>query len=178
MDQVNVFDSPTTFRLHRGEYLVGLGVSLALFIAHSGDVRWLPAVLLFVYIDLIGYIPGAIAFRRSTTKRIPKGYYIAYNTMHSLITQAAVIGVWIGLSGAEWALLAIPIHLCADRGVFGNFLKPFALPFEPTPDEDFARLSRRLFGKGRPGTDPGRVSTPAATAASTPAAASAARPSR
>ncbi|MFI6585437.1 hypothetical protein [Embleya sp. NPDC050493] len=174
MDQVNVFESPTTFRLHRGEYLVGLGVSLALFIAHSGDVRWLPAVLLFVYIDLVGYIPGAIAFRRSSTGRIPKGYYIAYNTMHSLITQAAVIGVWIWVSGAEWALLAVPIHLFADRGVFGNFLKPFALPFEPVPDEDFARLSRRLFGKGRAGGEPGAASAPA----STPAAASVARPSR
>ncbi|MGC0419076.1 hypothetical protein [Embleya sp. AB8] len=150
MDQVNVFESPTTSRLHRSEYLVGLGVSLALLVAHAGQVRWVPAVLLFLYIDLFGYIPGAIAYRRSSTGRIPRGFYLAYNTMHSMITNAAVIGVWIWVSGPEWALLAIPIHLCTDRGVFGNFLKPFALPFEPVPDQDFVRLSERLFGARRP----------------------------
>jgi hypothetical protein len=149
MDQINAFESPTTFRLHRSEYLVGLGVSLALLIAHIGEVRWVPAVLLFVYIDLIGYIPGAVAFRRSGNQRVHKGFYIAYNTMHSLITNAAVIGVWIWVSGPEWALLAVPIHLCADRGIFGNFMKPFALPFEPVPNEDFARLSQLLFGSRR-----------------------------
>ncbi|MEU8698998.1 hypothetical protein AB0C61_15220 [Streptomyces sp. NPDC048680] len=145
MDQLNSFESPTTTRLHRGEYLAGLAVSLVLFIVHIGDVRWLPAVILFVYIDLIGYIPGAIAYRRSSTHRIPKAYYVLYNTMHSLITQGAVVGLWIWTGGPEWALLVIPIHLCADRGVFGNFLKPFALPFEPVADEDFSRLSQRLF---------------------------------
>ncbi|GAA2232569.1 hypothetical protein [Streptomyces nogalater] len=147
MDQLNSFESPTTTRLHRGEYLAGLGVSLVLFFTHIGEVRWLPAVLLFVYIDLIGYIPGAIAYRRSPDHRIHKAYYVLYNTMHSLITQGVVIGLWIWISGPEWALLVIPIHLCADRGVFGNFLKPFALPFEPVVNEDFARLSQGLFGK-------------------------------
>ncbi|WP_335941541.1 hypothetical protein [Streptomyces sp. PTD5-9] len=147
MDQLNSFESPTTTRLHRGEYLTGLAVSLMVFIAHIGEVRWLPAVLLFVYIDLIGYIPGAIAYRRSPDHRIHKAYYVLYNTMHSLITQGAVIGLWIWISGPEWALLVVPIHLCADRGVFGNFLKPFALPFEPVVNEDFARLSRGLFAK-------------------------------
>ncbi|MCI3935080.1 hypothetical protein [Streptomyces sp. AN091965] len=157
MDQLNAFESPTTTRLHRGEYLTGLGVSLGLFIAHIGDVRWIPAVLLFAYIDLIGYIPGAVAHRRSPDHRVHKAYYVLYNTMHSLITQGAVVGLWIWISGPEWALLVIPIHLCADRGVFGNFLKPFALPFEPVVNEDFAGLTQKLFGK-RP------VSAPAATA--------------
>lgn len=158
MDQLNSFESPSTTRLHRGEYLVGLAVSLVLFIVHIGEVRWIPAVLLFVYIDLIGYIPGAIAYRRSPNRRIPKVYYVLYNTMHSLITQGAVVGLWIWISGPEWALLVIPIHLCADRGVFGNFLKPFALPFEPVVNEDFARLSQQLFG---------RPAAPAAAAAPT-----------
>jgi hypothetical protein len=31
----------------------------------------------------------------------------------------------------EWALLAIPLHLGGDRSLFGNFLKPFSVPFEP-----------------------------------------------
>ncbi|WP_030807202.1 hypothetical protein [Streptomyces sp. NRRL S-337] len=161
MDQVNSFESPATMRLHRAEYLVGLAVSLVLFIVHIGEVRWLPAIILFAYIDLIGYIPGAIAYRRSPDKKIHKGFYVSYNLMHSLITQGAVAGLWIWLSGPEWALLVIPIHLFADRGIFGNFLKPFALPYEPVPNEEFARLSHQLFGKPRPAAA-ARAATPTA----------------
>ncbi|MET9646248.1 hypothetical protein [Streptomyces syringium] len=124
-------------------------MSLGFFIAHIGDVRWFPAILLFVYIDLIGYIPGAIAYRKSPDKQIPKTYYVLYNTMHSLLTQGAVLGLWVVISGWEWALLVIPIHLCADRGVFGNFMKPFALSFEPVANAEFAKLSQNLFAKPR-----------------------------
>lgn len=153
MDQANPFESPTTFRLHRAEYLVGLAVATGFFIAHIGEVRWLPAVILFVYIDLIGYIPGAIAYRRSADHLISKGYYVAYNIMHSLVTQGAVAALWIWLVGPEWALLVIPMHLFADRGVFGNFLKPFGLPFEPVPNPSFVALTRELFtGKRTPAT--------------------------
>jgi hypothetical protein len=150
MDQVNPFESPTTAKLHRAEYLAGLAVASGFFFAHVEQVRWLPAVVLFAYIDLIGYIPGAIAYHRSKEKRISKGYYIAYNVMHSMLTQAAVAGLWIWLVGPEWALLVLPMHLFADRGIFGNFLKPFGLPFEPVPDPEFAALSRRLFARSRP----------------------------
>jgi hypothetical protein len=86
---------------------------------------------MFFYIDLIGYIPGAIAFRRSPDGRISKVYYVLYNTMHSMLTQGAVIALWGFTVGWEWALLFIPWHLFGDRGVFGNFMKPFSLPFEP-----------------------------------------------
>lgn len=153
MDQANPFESPTTFRLHRAEYLVGLAVATGFFIVHIDQVRWLPAVILFIYIDLIGYIPGAIAYRRSTNHRISKGYYVAYNIMHSLVTQGAVVALWIWLVGPEWALLVIPMHLFADRGIFGNFLKPFGLPFEPEPNPGFVALARELFtSKRAPGT--------------------------
>jgi hypothetical protein len=133
MDSVNRFDTKATYRLIRLEYLVGLVACLVLFVDHIDQVRWLPAIALFVYIDVIGYIPGAIAFHRSTTKRIGKVYYVLYNTTHSLVTQSAVIGLWAWLIGWEWALLAIPIHLFGDRALFGNFLKPFSVPFEPQP---------------------------------------------
>lgn len=154
MDQANTFESPTTSRLHRAEYLAGLAVATGLFIAHIGEVRWLPALLLFVYIDLIGYIPGAIAYRRARDGRISKGFYVSYNIMHSLLTQGAVAALWAWLIRPEWALLVLPIHLFADRGIFGNFLKPFGLPFEPVPDQEFAALSRRLFPRSpRPGAE-------------------------
>jgi hypothetical protein len=119
--------------LMRLENLVALGVCLALFVIHVDEVHWLPAVLLFVYIDAIGYLPGAIAFHRSKTKQIPKVYYVLYNTMHTFSTQFVVIALWVLVFGWEWALLAIPIHLFGDRSLFGNTLKPFATSFEAVP---------------------------------------------
>lgn len=157
MDQANRFETPTTYRLHKAEYQVGLVVVAALLIANLGDVRWLPAILLFVYIDLIGYLPGAIAYRRSPDHRIAKGYYVAYNVMHSMVTQTVVALLWIWLIGPEWALLVLPLHLFADRGIFGNFLKPFALPFEPVPNAAFARFTADLLAAPpatRPSTRP------------------------
>src|SRR5262249_29658187 len=94
MDVANPFETPTTYRLHRAEYLVGFAVATGLLIWHWHDVRWLPAIGLFLYIDLVGYIPGAIAFRRSKDGRISKTYYVLYNTMHSLITQGVVALLW------------------------------------------------------------------------------------
>lgn len=144
MDIANRFESRVTYRLIRLEYLVALGVSLYFFIAHIGDVRWIPAIVMFLYIDLIGYLPGAIAYRISRTKRISRVYYVLYNTMHSFVTHSVVVLLWIWLIGPEWALLAIPIHLCGDRAIFGNFLKPFSVTFEPTTHPEFVRLQAEL----------------------------------
>jgi hypothetical protein len=141
MDQANPFESRNTYRLHRGEYLVWLAIVSGLFIYHIRDVRWLPAVALFFYIDLIGYIPGAIAYHRSTTRQISKVYYVLYNLMHSMITQTAVVGLWGLTIGWEWALLIVPFHIFGDRALFGNFLKPFALDFEPVPFKQFETVS-------------------------------------
>ena len=148
MDAANRFETRTTYRLIRLEYLVGLVVSVVLFGMHFGEVRWLPAVALFVYIDLIGYLPGAIAYHRSTTKWIPRGYYVVYNVMHSLVTQAVVVGLWAWIFGWEWALLAIPIHLFGDRALFGNFLKPFAVRFEPVAHPAFTVLEKEIERAG------------------------------
>ncbi|HEV2343183.1 MAG TPA: hypothetical protein VGS97_03755 [Actinocrinis sp.] len=144
MDHANPFETPTTYRLHRLEYLVAFAVVIGLGVAHFHQIRWWPAVGLFLYIDLIGYIPGAIAYQRAPGHRIGKGYYVAYNTMHSMVTQGAVIGLWMWLVKPEWALLAIPFHLFGDRGLFGNFLKPFGLPFEPEHNEAYERLISAL----------------------------------
>lgn len=148
MDLANRFESRGTYRLIRLEYLVALGVSLYFFIAHIDEVRWGPAVALFLYIDLLGYLPGAIAYHFSRTKRIAKTYYVLYNTMHSFVTNSVVVLLWIWLIGPEWALLAIPIHLCGDRALFGNFLKPFSVTFEPTAHPAFVRLQAELDAAG------------------------------
>ena len=140
MDAVNHFESKTTYSLIRLEYLGALGVAFYFFFAHLGEINWWAFAFLFLYIDLIGYIPGAIAFHRSATKRISKTYYVLYNTMHSMFTQGVVTLLWGLVFGWEWALLALPIHLCGDRALFGNFLKPFGVTFEPVEHPAFTRL--------------------------------------
>ncbi|MFE3325705.1 hypothetical protein [Streptomyces sp. NPDC059176] len=143
MDHLNRFESKVTFRLLRLEYGVALVVCSALFLLHLSEVRWLPALVLFAYIDVIGYIPGAIAYRRSEDGRIPKVYYVLYNTMHSLVTQAVVLAAWAAVHGFEWAMLAVPIHLCGDRALFGNFLKSFRVRFEPVALPTFVEFDER-----------------------------------
>lgn len=144
MDAKNLFMTRHTYWLTRLEYGLALLIVLVLFVAHIGEVRWVPAAVLFAYIDVIGYLPGAIAYRRSRSKRISRLYYVLYNVMHSLVTQAVVTLVWIWFAGFEWALLAIPIHLFGDRALFGNFLKPFAVHFEPVLHPAYARLCKEL----------------------------------
>ncbi|MEV0522463.1 hypothetical protein AB0I66_03485 [Streptomyces sp. NPDC050439] len=139
MDTKNLFMTPVTARLIRAEYGLGLVVATVLFFVHLDQVRWLPALVLFTYIDLIGYLPGAIQYRRHEGQ-IGKGYYVAYNTMHSMVTQGLLVLGWIWLWGFEWALLALPIHLCGDRALFGNYLKPFALRFEPVTHQAYRRF--------------------------------------
>ncbi|MEU9185735.1 hypothetical protein AB0D14_14470 [Streptomyces sp. NPDC048484] len=155
MDSRNLFETRTTYALHRAEWLVALGVSVVLALAHLEDIRWPVFVGFFAVIDLVGYLPGAIRFRRSRDGRVPKGYYVAYNTMHSLVTGAVMAGLWAWLVEPEWALLAIPIHLLGDRGLFGNSLKPFGIPFEPATHpafSDFVGTYTKPEGQGAPNT--------------------------
>ena len=104
-------------------------------------MHWLVFAALFVYIDVIGYLPGAIAFRRSADGQISKAYYVLYNAMHSLVSAAVVAGLWCLFVGPEWALLALPIHLFGDRALFGNFLKPFGVSFEPSTHPLYRKFS-------------------------------------
>lgn len=149
MDHLNRFESKVTFQLLRLEYAVALVVCSALMLQHLSEVRWWAAVLLFAYIDLIGYLPGAFAFRRAKGGRIPKVYYILYNTMHSFATHAVLLGVWAALGGFEWAFLAVPIHLCGDRAIFGNFLKSFRVRFEPVSVPAFVEFEQRVVAHDR-----------------------------
>jgi hypothetical protein len=131
MDSHNLFLTRTTYRLLRAEYGTALLAAVAAALTHLGDIRWPVFIGMFVYIDLIGYLPGAVAYRRAHGGDIGRGFHVLYNSMHSLLSAGAVAGAWCLLVRPEWALLALPIHLCGDRAVFGNFLKPFGLSFEP-----------------------------------------------
>jgi len=165
MDGHNRFETRTTFTLARLEWFAALLVSIVLAVLHFGEIRWPVFVGFFVVIDVVGYLPGAVAFRRSPTHQIGCGYYIAYNTMHSLLTGAAMVGLWALTVGPEWALLAVPIHLFGDRGLFGNTLKPFRVPFEPATHPAFAAFLEayesapapsRLGGSAAPALVPAR----------------------
>jgi len=131
MDSHNLFFTRTTYRFLRAEYAVALVGAIVLALMHFGAISWPVFIGMFVYIDIIGYIPGAIAYRRAQGGAIHRNYYRAYNAMHSLLSAAAVAGLWCVFVRPEWALLALPIHLCGDRAIFGNFLKPFGVSFEP-----------------------------------------------
>ncbi|MFJ9721162.1 hypothetical protein ACIRP3_00210 [Streptomyces sp. NPDC101209] len=147
MDTKNLFMTPVTARLVRAEYALGLLVAVVLFFVHLGQVRWVPAVALFLYIDLIGYLPGAIQYHRRK-EQLGKVYYVLYNVMHSMVTQGLVALAWIWLWGPEWALLALPIHLFGDRALFGNFLKPFGVHFEPEPHQAYRRFRSEYEAAG------------------------------
>ena len=154
MDSHNYFLTRTTYRLLRAEYGVALVVSIVLALTHLGHIRWLPFVGLFVYIDVIGYLPGAIAYRRAHGGRIPRSYYLLYNSMHSLLSAAAVAGLWCLFVRPEWALLALPIHLCGDRAIFGNFLKPFGLSFEPVTHPAYKEFVKSYDQSTQPSDHP------------------------
>jgi hypothetical protein len=131
MDSHNLFLTRTTYRLLRAEYGAALIAAVVLALIHFGQIRWPVFIGMFVYIDLIGYLPGAVAYRRARGGDIWRGFYVLYNSAHSLLSAGVVAGAWCLLVRPEWALLALPIHLCGDRAIFGNFVKPFGLSFEP-----------------------------------------------
>lgn len=97
---------------------------------HLRQLHWPRFLAAFALIDLLGYLPGALAFHRARGGPIAAAYHHLYNVTHSFLTAALVVGVWAALGDLEWAMLAIPLHLCGDRALFGNGPKPAHLPFE------------------------------------------------
>jgi len=163
MDSHNRFETKATAGLLRLEWVMALITCSVLAIIHIRSIDWPVFIGFFVGIDLIGYIPGAIAYRRNRGHTISKKYYVAYNTMHSLLTGGAMAGIWMLAVRPEWALLAIPIHLFGDRGLFGNSLKPFNVKFEPVTHPAFAEFERSFAGSPA-GTVPGAAEKTAMTA--------------
>jgi hypothetical protein len=132
MDIKNRFHTDSTFLLERLEHLLVVVICSALALQHWQEMGWVRFVIAFAVLDLIGYIPGAIAFRRHRGGRIPAIYHYLYNVTHSYLAAAVLVAIWAwAIGGLEWAMLAFPIHLSGDRGVFGNIYKPLELPFEP-----------------------------------------------
>lgn len=143
MDARNTFETPKTARLARLEWGGLLVVCAVLFLINVSQINWVVFVGLFVIIDVIGYLPGMLAYRRSKTGELPKAYYVLYNTMHCLFTWTVILGVATIVLGWQWAMLAVPMHLLGDRALFGNSLKSFGVSFEPRTHPAFADFLRR-----------------------------------
>ena len=134
MDTVNRFHTRDTWLWVRAEHLLLLAILIGLAIWQFTEIRWPLFIAALVGIDLIGYLPGAVAYRRAPDGKVAPIYHHLYNLTHSYLTAAAIVAVWAwAIGGLEWAMLAIPIHLSGDRGLFGNTYKPTSLPFEPAP---------------------------------------------
>ncbi|MDN5760948.1 MAG: hypothetical protein L0H41_01335 [Microlunatus sp.] len=150
MDARNTFETPTTAKLARLEWLGFLLVATALTIMHWSAINWWLFVGLFVIIDVIGYLPGRIAHQRSHDGSVAGVYYVLYNTMHCLFTWTVILSAATLLVGWQWAMLAVPLHLLGDRALFGNSLKPFGVPFEPQTHPDFATFRDRYAAAPAP----------------------------
>jgi hypothetical protein len=117
----------------RAEHLVVVVVCCAMAIWHFREINLERFAILFLGIDLVGYLPGLVAYLRNGKGRIEPIYHYLYNVTHSYLTLGMIVFAWVQWLGWEWALLAVPIHLSGDRGIFGNVLKPLDRPFEPVP---------------------------------------------
>lgn len=132
MDIKNRFHTDGSFMLVRAEHLLIVAVCAWLAIAHFHELDLWRFVAAFAVIDLVGYIPGALRFHRQGGGIISPIYHHLYNVTHSYLTAAVAAGLWAYAAGGfEWAMLAFPIHLSGDRGLFGNTYKPTSLSFEP-----------------------------------------------
>jgi hypothetical protein len=147
LDPANLFCTKWTYYALRAEWFVGMVAAIAVFAMHAQHhVDWVAFVLLFAYPDTLGYLPGAVAFRRSKDKRISLWYARSYNIAHSALTAAAIGGIYALVHGPNWALMAIPIHLFGDRSIFGNVMKMLHVQFEPhEPHPVFARIKDDLY---------------------------------
>ena len=133
MDIKNRFHTADTYWLMRAEHMALLAVCAGLMVWHADSMNWLRAFTAFWVIDIVGYLPGAIAYRRRGGGPLPSIYYYLYNFAHTYLVVGIGVGAWALTSGGvEWAMLAAPVHLSIDRGVFGNVFKPLTLSFEPT----------------------------------------------
>jgi hypothetical protein len=151
MDIKNPLHTAGTYRLARAEHLVLMIACGALMLWHRDQVGWWRAFWAFWIIDIVGYLPGAIAYRRRKGGRIPAVYHHIYNFAHTYLVVGTGVALWAWWSGPEWAMLAVPFHLSVDRGVFGNVFKPVGLPFEPVAVPE---LWTGLMGGPRSGQDP------------------------
>jgi hypothetical protein len=137
----------------RIDYTVLLALSIGLALWHWREIHWGWFLVAFGWIDVVGYVPGALWYRlRAIGERrsIPALFHHAYNLTHNVGVNAVLLLLWyLAAGGWDWTMLAQPIHLLGDRGLFGNVYKPVELSFEPLLHPSFEKLDLDLQGAGR-----------------------------
>jgi hypothetical protein len=153
MDKHNRFHTRTTYNLERLDYLVVALILSVLVLARFGQIDWIVFWTVFWVIDVIGTFPAMYWFyaRRSGEHRaIPPMFHALYNTTHSFAVIGLAAVLWyLAVGGFRWEMLAMPIHLCLDRSIFGNTYKPLGLSVEPRPHDTYLAFEESYEKAGR-----------------------------
>jgi hypothetical protein len=168
MDPNNLFLTRRTYWLARLDYLAILAVLLGLLWAQRAELNWWHFFFAIAWQDVVGYYPAAAVHfwprRYGGSGAVPRWMYVLYNVIHGIPLNAAVLLAWLWIAGGwQPAMLAIPIHLCIDRGVLGRFYKSFSIAFESVPHPEYARFAARMAQQ--PAHWPGSDAADAAPAA-------------
>ena len=144
MDVNNMFFTRTTYNMVRLDWLfIMMGLMFA-SIANWTEINWWLFAAAFWWIDVIGTAPGMYYHGKNkhalAGEDVPKWAIIAYNFCHSFVTVMTITFVWYLYAGWHWEMLAMPMHLAADRCVFGNIFKNFNIKFDPQPVPAFTNF--------------------------------------
>ena len=118
--------------LSRSEWLLLMTALSAAVLWHRDVVSWPRFALAFTAIDLVGYLPGALAFRRARGSAIAPVYHWPLQR-DARLRDGGAGGLGLDPRGgrARVGHAGAARHLAGDRGAFGNGFKPSAEPFEP-----------------------------------------------
>src|ERR1700751_5119505 len=81
---------------------ITLGLS-ALVVLQRREVNWERFLVAFGVIDIVGYLPGAIAFRCAKGGTILPIFYRLYNFTHNYLIAIIAAGLWaVAVGHVEW----------------------------------------------------------------------------
>lgn len=166
MDPKNLFFSKNAFLLLRIDHLCMLVAAVVALVTQRAEVNWWHFFLAIAWQDAISFYPAAFVYYwprrdRQLPRRMPRAFYIVYNIVHGVPMNMAVLLVW-WLARGKWVpeMLAIPIHLCIDRGVAGRYFKSFSIAFEPKQHPVYAEFAATMEAQPAWGEAPNREGEP------------------
>lgn len=108
--------------LKKESFLLFILCVLLTIIMHR-QINFYYYILLFLLIDLVGYIPGRIWNYFYGDERTLNIFYKLYNFCHNLVLITLISLIWLYLFKNDYSFIALYAHLFLDRGIFGNFPK-------------------------------------------------------
>ena len=149
MDKYNRFFTPTLYRMIRTDWAILMLATMIAAALHWREINWWIFMAMFWWIDILGTFPGTFLQKKKPDRKVPEWCILLYNFCHSFTTVGVITAAWYALYGPAWEMLAMPMHLAADRSIFGNIYKRIDPKFEPGPhpaflrfDEDFRRAQQ------------------------------------